>query len=114
LAEIRARDLPGRARAIGRLLRAGLAGIRRRHEAVGDARGAGALWGIDLVADRATREPDPVLAGAVAQGLARRGYLALAGGAHGNVIALTPPLTIADRQIAGFLAALEATLADHA
>jgi 4-aminobutyrate aminotransferase-like enzyme len=77
-------------------------------------RGAGALWGIDLVASRTTREPDPALATAVARGLATRGYLALAGGAHGNVIALTPPLTITDRQIAGFLSALEAALADHA
>jgi 4-aminobutyrate aminotransferase-like enzyme len=49
----------------------------------------------------------------VAAGLARRGYLALAGGAHGNVITLTPPLAIAPRQIAGFLAALDAVLSDH-
>ena len=114
LVEIRARDLPRRARAIGRVLKAGLAGLRRRHEAVGDARGAGALWGIDVVADRATRAPDPARAKAVAQGLAARGYLALAGGRNGNVIALTPPLTITDRQIAGFLAALDASLSDHA
>lgn len=112
LAEIRARDLPRRARAIGRRLRSGLTGIRRRHEAVGDARGAGALWGIDFVVDRASREPDPALAKAVAQGLAARGYLALAGGAHGNVVVLTPPLSITDRQIAGFLAALDDSLAD--
>lgn len=114
LAEIRARDLPRRARAIGRLLRAGLDRMREEHEAVGDARGAGALWGIDLVADRATRAPDTARARAVAQGLAARGYLALAGGTNGNVIALTPPLTITDRQIAGFLAALDAALSDHA
>jgi 4-aminobutyrate aminotransferase-like enzyme len=114
LAEIRARDLPGRARAIGRVLRRGLAGVRRRHEAVGDVRGAGALWGIDLVADRGSRAPDAPLARAVARGLAARGYLALAGGTHGNVIVLTPPLTISDRQIAAFLAALDAALADHA
>lgn len=113
LAEIRRRDLPARARTIGRALRRGLARIRRRHPAVGDARGAGGLWGIDLVADRGTREPDAPLAKAVAAGLATRGYLTLAGGRHGNVIALTPPLTITPRQLAGFLAALDATLADH-
>ena len=113
LDEIRARDLPRRARAIGRLLRVELDRIRRKHGSVGDARGAGALWGIDFVADRATREPDPALAKSVAQGLAARGYLALAGGRNGNVIALTPPLTITDRQIAGFLGSLDASLADH-
>jgi 4-aminobutyrate aminotransferase-like enzyme len=113
LAEIRRRDLPARARAIGRALRAGLARIRRRRPRVGDVRGVGALWGIDLVADRETGEPDAAAATAVAAGLARRGYLALAGGARGNVIALTPPLTITPRQIAGFLAALDAVLSDH-
>jgi 4-aminobutyrate aminotransferase-like enzyme len=112
LAEIRRRDLPARARAIGRRLRAGLARIRRRHLAVGDVRGAGALWGIDVVADRETRAPDPGRAKAIAAGLARRGYLALAGGARGNVIMLTPPLTISGRQIVGFLAALDAALGD--
>jgi 4-aminobutyrate aminotransferase-like enzyme len=76
-------------------------------------RGVGGLWGIDLVADRQTRKPDAAAARAVAAGLALRGYLALAGGARGNVIALTPPLTIAPRQIAGFLTALDEVLSDH-
>ena len=111
LAEIRRRDLPARARTIARAFRAGLEQIRR-HRAVGDARGAGGLWGIDLVADRASRAPDAPAARAVSAGLAARGYLALAGGRHGNVIVLTPPLTITARQIAGFLAALDDALAD--
>ena len=72
----------------------------------------GALWGIDVVADRETRTPDPARARAVSAGLARRGYLALAGGSRGNVIVLTPPLTISARQIDGFLAALDASLAN--
>ena len=112
LAEIRRRDLPARARAIGRHLRAGLGRIRRRQPAVGDVRGLGGMWGIDVVRDPATRDPDPVRARAVAAGLAARGYLALAGGAMGNVIVLTPPLTISARQLAGFLSALDAALAD--
>jgi 4-aminobutyrate aminotransferase-like enzyme len=113
LAEIRRRDLPARARAIGRALRAGFGGIQRRHRALGDARGVGGLWGLDLVVDRESREPDPALAKAVAAGLAGRGYLALAGGRHGNVISLTPPLTITPRQISGFLTALDAAFTDH-
>jgi 4-aminobutyrate aminotransferase/(S)-3-amino-2-methylpropionate transaminase len=72
------------------------------------------MWGIDVVRDPATRDPDPVRARAVAAGLAARGYLALAGGAMGNVIVLTPPLTISARQLAGFLSALDAALADPA
>ncbi len=50
----------------------------------------------------------------MATGLARRGYLALAGGRHGNVIVLTPPLVVTSRQIAAFLEALDASVAEHA
>ena len=110
LAEIARRDLPRRATAIGRRLGAGLRRIAGRHPEVGDVRGRGALWGIDLVAERATREPGPEVARRAASALAARGYLALAGGRWGNVIELTPPLTITERQIDGFLAALDAAL----
>ncbi|MGH7589289.1 MAG: aspartate aminotransferase family protein [Gemmatimonadota bacterium] len=110
LAEIRRLKLPERARAIGRRLKAGLGKIRRRHPAIGDVRGAGALWGIDFVTDPSTREPDPHAAADASADLARRGYLALAGGRHGNVIVLTPPAVVTDRQLDGFLEALEATL----
>jgi len=110
LAEIRRLKLPERARAIGRRLKAGLAKIRRRHPAIGDVRGLGALWGIDFVANPSTREPDPVAATDASAGLARRGYLALAGGRHGNVIVLTPPAVVTDRQLDGFLEALEGSL----
>ena len=112
LAEIRARKLPARAREIGRALRAGLARVGRRHPALEEARGIGGLWGLVFV-DPRTRDPDPARARALAADLAGRGYLALAGGRDGNVIVLTPPLTITRRQIAGFLAALDAALADH-
>jgi 4-aminobutyrate aminotransferase-like enzyme len=109
LAEIGRRDLPARARAIGRRLKAGLAKIRRRHPAIGDIRGVGAMWGIDFVTDPRSREPDPVAATDVSAGLARHGYLALAGGRHGNVLVLTPPAVVTDRQLDGFLEALDAT-----
>lgn len=110
LAEIARKDLPARARAIGRRLRAGLARIRRRHPAVGDVRGVGALWGIDFVVDPAGRDPDPNAAAEASAGLAGHGYLALAGGRHGNVIGLTPPAVVTDRQLDGFLEALDDVL----
>ena len=110
LGEIRRLRLSERARAIGRRLRAGLGRIRRRHPVVGDVRGKGALWGIDFVTDRATREPDPATASRISTALAERGYLALAGGRHGSVVSLTPPLVITDRQLDGFLAALDQAL----
>ncbi len=92
LEAIEADDLPARARSIGGRLGDGLGEIAGRHPAVGDVRGIGAMWGVDLVADRATREPDPAAAKSVSRFLARRGVLALPGGPDGNVLSITPPL----------------------
>lgn len=112
LAEIARRDLPARARTIGHLMKRRLSEISSRHPAVGDARGVGAMWGLDMVDDPATRTPDNWVARALSADLAGRGYLALAGGRHGNVLSLTPPLTISERQLEGFFPALDEALTE--
>jgi 4-aminobutyrate aminotransferase len=65
-----------------------------RHGCIGDVRGRGLMIGLDLVRDPGTREPDPDLAGRIVTGALRRGWLLLAGGPEGNVISLSPSLTI--------------------
>jgi 4-aminobutyrate aminotransferase-like enzyme len=65
-----------------------------RHPAVGDVRGRGLMIGIDLVRDRASREPDRHLTGRVVTEALQRGWIILAGGPAGNVISLSPPLTL--------------------
>ncbi len=114
LGEIARRDLPARARAIGKLTKRRIDRIARRHSTLGDVRGVGAMWGLDVIADPTTREPDPGVAKALSAALAERGYLALAGGPHGNVLSLTPPLTINERQLEGFFPALDDALTEIA
>ncbi|HEY1866756.1 MAG TPA: aminotransferase class III-fold pyridoxal phosphate-dependent enzyme, partial [Candidatus Cybelea sp.] len=46
-----------RARELETPLREGLEALRRRHHVIGEVRGVGAFFGIELVADRETREP---------------------------------------------------------
>jgi 4-aminobutyrate aminotransferase len=94
LKEIQRRDLAGRARREGRRWLVGLAELGERHEAVGDVRGRGLMAGLDLVGDRETRQPDADLAGRVIRKALRRGWILLPGGPAGNVISLSPPLTI--------------------
>ncbi|MDX1623909.1 MAG: aminotransferase class III-fold pyridoxal phosphate-dependent enzyme [Gemmatimonadota bacterium] len=110
LEEIERRDLPARARAIGERIGSGLAAVAADHPAVGDVRGVGAMWGIELVGDEGIA-PDPDAAGRLSAGLARRGYLALAGGRRGNVLSLTPPLVIGEEEIDGAVAAVGEALA---
>lgn len=114
LASLRALErggLPARAEREGERWRARLARLAERHPAVGDVRGLGLAVGIDLVRDRDSREPDPGLARRVVVGALRRGWILLAGGAAGNVLSLSPPLTISRRLLDDSVEALDSLLA---
>jgi adenosylmethionine-8-amino-7-oxononanoate aminotransferase len=87
-----------------------LAGLRSRigdHPHVGEIRGLGLLVGLELVADRATREPFPRTARiteAVVQAARDRGLLVYSGtgnanGVDGDTILLGPPFVITDAEI---------------
>jgi len=94
LGEIKRRGLVGRSASEGERWMVELRESLTRHEAVGEVRGRGLMIGIDLVTDRSTREPDPERAGHVVTEALRRGWIVLAGGPSGNVISLSPPLSL--------------------
>ncbi len=76
--------------------------------AIGEVRGRGLLFGVELVKDRATREPAPDLAEEVF-------YRCLAAGlsfkiSAGNVLTLSPPLTISRQQLDAALDIVEAAI----
>jgi 4-aminobutyrate aminotransferase-like enzyme len=112
LGEMERLDLAARAEEEGARWRASLAGLAARHEAVGDVRGEGLMVGIDLVADRGDRAPDAALAARVLVGALRRGWILLAGGPDGNVLSLTPPLTVARDLLDAAVRMLDETLAE--
>ncbi len=100
--EVLARDrLAERAAELGAYLRAGLVALQQRHECIGDVRGRGLLLGVEIVADRATREPAPALGAAIAQRCLELGLsmniVQLPG--LGGVFRMAPPLTVARDEI---------------
>ena len=68
------------------------------HPNVGDIRGTGLMLAVELVEDRATRQPLPI-ARSLSDLATRRGLLVYPGGHYGNVIALLPPLIATERQL---------------
>lgn len=96
-------DLVGQAAQRGRHLQNRLRDLQERYECIGDVRGAGLLWGIELVADRATKEPANKLGGAVSDGCLRCGLSVniVRGRADTNpsCLRLAPPLTVTDDEI---------------
>lgn len=95
-------SLDARAAALGDRLRAGLLAIQGRHSLVGDVRGRGLLQGIELVADRQTKQKASDEFGAA---ITRR---CLELGLHMNIVQLpgiggtfriAPPLTSTEAEI---------------
>lgn len=112
LREIRKHGLVERAAVEGERWIAELREALLRHGAVGEVRGRGLMVGIDLVLERETREPDRGLAVRVLTGALSRGWLVLAGGPDGNVISLSPPLSLARDLMRSATCMLDEVIAD--
>jgi 4-aminobutyrate aminotransferase / (S)-3-amino-2-methylpropionate transaminase / 5-aminovalerate transaminase len=97
LDKIEAEGLLDRSRALGETIEGRLRSFEKRFGAVGDVRGRGAMRAMELVADRATKEPlDAATMNALARSALERGLIVLTAGTYGNVVRLLPPITIDD------------------
>lgn len=107
-------DVVGAAERLGReVLGPGLGELAAKHEWIGEVRGTGAFWALELVTDRATREPlapyggsSPAMA-AVVKGCQERGMLPFS---NFNRIHVVPPLTTSDEEAREGLEILDAAL----
>ncbi|HEY8720139.1 aspartate aminotransferase family protein [Pengzhenrongella sp.] len=79
------------------LLAPGLAELAERHPVIGEVRGVGVFWALELVTDRETREPVPAaVMGAVKRELMARGLLPFLAD---NRIHVVPPCIVTDAQV---------------
>src|SRR4029450_13809255 len=102
---------------VGAYRGSGLRGLAERHPSIGDVRGLGCFWGVELVKDRETREmlvPFNEL-GEAAAPVTRMAKAALERGlylmTHWNVIMVVPPLTITREEVDEGVAILDDALA---
>jgi adenosylmethionine-8-amino-7-oxononanoate aminotransferase len=120
---IKERNLLSNVRRMGVLLEQKLRARFDAHRHVGDIRGRGLFWGLELVRDRATKEPfDPALgvharlkAQALALGLACYPMGGTVDGRRGDHVLLAPPFIVEEAHLdeitVKLSAALERTLA---
>lgn len=99
--------LVANAATVGDSLRSELRALADRHEAMGDVRGRGLMTAVELVRDRATREPAGDLAARVKDEMAERGVLIGTTGRHGNVLKIRPPLCITKDEAPMIVATLD-------
>jgi 4-aminobutyrate aminotransferase/(S)-3-amino-2-methylpropionate transaminase len=103
--------LLARAEEIGRRVRARAARFQERFRIVGDVRGVGAMWGLELVKDRTTRAPAKEEMAAVTKACYERGLVTITAGTFGNVLRTLMPLVITDAELEEGLDVVEAALA---
>jgi 4-aminobutyrate aminotransferase-like enzyme len=99
-------------RQVGPHVSAGLHELMAVHEGIGDVRGKGMFWAVELVTDRAARTPDPARAKAVVNRMRDHGVLISRLGAHDNVLKIRPPLPFSELDAALLLETLDRSLAE--
>jgi taurine---2-oxoglutarate transaminase len=110
----REENLFERGREVESWIREGLMGLAERHPTIGEARGVGAFWGVELVKDKETREPLVPWHGdglgvmrTLYSELFKRGVYTL--GKY-NIVFVTPPLTVTKSELDQGIAALDEAL----
>jgi 4-aminobutyrate aminotransferase len=81
-----------------------------RHPLIGDVRGIGLMVGIEIVKDRASREPAPAARQRIVQRAFERGLLTLPCGK--STIRLSPPLICTDSDADKAVSILDQVLGD--
>jgi 4-aminobutyrate aminotransferase/(S)-3-amino-2-methylpropionate transaminase len=108
---VESEGLLARAEVLGSILEERMGEWSRRYPLVGDVRVLGAMAGLELVADRATKEPATEATQQIIDGCQKRGLLVLRAGPHHNVIRTLMPLNIPEDLLLIGLDTLEHELA---
>ncbi|MBI3970302.1 MAG: aspartate aminotransferase family protein [Chloroflexi bacterium] len=100
---------------VGEVMLARLQQLQNRFECLGDVRGMGLVFGLEMVTSKATREPDPDVTRRIVEAAYRRGLLLIAPiGFYGNVIRVAPPLVIAEEEALAGVELLAEAIAEAA
>jgi 4-aminobutyrate aminotransferase / (S)-3-amino-2-methylpropionate transaminase / 5-aminovalerate transaminase len=99
------------ARRLGEVMRRELEQLKDKHRLIGDVRGKGPMLLIDLVLDRATKQPAPDQALAAIKRSVANGVVLIRAGLYSNCIRFMPPLMITEEQLLEGLAVVGEAIA---
>lgn len=85
-------QLMANARRVGDYTRARLAELAQRHPIIGDVRGSGLFFAVDLVRDRDSKAPATAETKRVVNAMRDRGVLLSRIGLHDNILKIRPPM----------------------
>jgi 4-aminobutyrate aminotransferase len=90
-------DLQRNAAVTGELVISGLKEAAAQLNVIGEVRGRGLMFAVDLV-DPATKKASPALAGRALEATKERGLLVGKGGLYGSTLRMAPPLTLSEAE----------------
>jgi 4-aminobutyrate aminotransferase/(S)-3-amino-2-methylpropionate transaminase len=105
-----AEKIPEHGARIGNVVRDRFQSWFDRHAFIGDVRGLGAMVAMELVTDRASKNPDKERTSRLLAAALGRGLILLSAGTFGNVVRVLVPLTIADEVLEEGLGVMEKAL----
>lgn len=111
---IQREDLASRAAEVGRHLMQELEQLKQKHALVGDIRGRGLAIGVELVTDRASKNPAKQETALTAYRALELGLVLYYVGVSSNVLEFTPPLTLTKEEASAGVALLDQALTDVA
>jgi 4-aminobutyrate aminotransferase / (S)-3-amino-2-methylpropionate transaminase / 5-aminovalerate transaminase len=110
-------QIPALAARTGERIRLRFCQWAARHSCIGDVRGLGAMIGMELVGDPASKTPDKALTTSLQTAALKRGVILLSAGTYGNVVRVLAPLNtpaeILDEGLDAVEDALEAVVASR-
>lgn len=105
-------DLLTRAKRIGEKVLERFKELYDHYSIIGDVRGLGAMVGMELVADRKTKEPAAAFTKHLVESCRKKGLLMISAGTYSNIIRPLMPLTITDEQLEKGLSIIEDALSE--
>ena len=97
------------ARTVGGYLRSGLEQLAQKYELIGDVRGTGLFFGVELVQDRDSKRPAPEAAKKLVNVMKDKGILMSRIGMHDNILKMRPPICFSSENADLLLTALDET-----
>lgn len=102
---------------MGKLLGEGLQAMKRKYgKTIGDVRGKGLMWGLELVKDEIAKDrtPDTASTARLFEETKKRNLLIGRGGLWGNVLRIAPPLNVTRAEIEEGIKAIDVSFAAFA
>jgi 4-aminobutyrate aminotransferase-like enzyme len=97
---------------VGDYVQQGLRSLQDKHGLIGDVRGSGLFFGLDLVIDRTTKQAATVEAKHVINEMRNKGILIAKIGQHDNVLKMRPPMPFSTENADQLLSTLDDVLKD--